>query len=329
MKKSLARLDLNLLFTLQLLLKELSVSKTAKKLNVTPSTVSKSLNKLRDWFDDPLFVKTPQGFRATPLAQSMEQELSDWLQIGNQILSKHGDDAPKGIHFNLAMESPLLLIMFNELTQRIYQKYPDAKVTVRNWDYDSLDSIICGQADIGFTGRESHPRSKESLDLLPYFIDFEVLFSDLPMVYLHKDHPALKEEWNIDTFLKYPHINIIWEKSETWALDEVLMERGQTREIALTMASFEQSLFMAAQSGHKMIATAPQYCQHYIRHMHPDLVSLPIPVDKELQEKLIIPFTMIWHKRNSHNPKIKWLKEIIKCLYTRYHPKCKNQQAGK
>ncbi|MEF1304425.1 DNA-binding transcriptional regulator, partial [Vibrio owensii] len=43
MKKSLARLDLNLLFTLQLLLQEQSVSKASKKLNVTPSTVSKSL----------------------------------------------------------------------------------------------------------------------------------------------------------------------------------------------------------------------------------------------------------------------------------------------
>ncbi|NMV27046.1 DNA-binding transcriptional regulator, partial [Vibrio parahaemolyticus] len=35
MKKSLARLDLNLLLTLQLLLQEQSVTKAAKKLNVT------------------------------------------------------------------------------------------------------------------------------------------------------------------------------------------------------------------------------------------------------------------------------------------------------
>jgi hypothetical protein len=28
-----------------------------------------------------------------------------------------------------------------------------------------------------------------------------------------------------------------------------------------------------------------------------------------------VPFTLIWHKRNSHNPKIVWLKETIKALY--------------
>ncbi|RDT62526.1 DNA-binding transcriptional regulator, partial [Klebsiella pneumoniae] len=29
-----------------------------------------------------------------------------------------------------------------------------------------------------------------------------------------------------------------------------------------------------------------------------------------------VPFTLIWHKRNSHNPKILWLRETIKALYT-------------
>ena len=315
MKKSLARLDLNLLFTLQLLLQEQSVTKAAKKLNVTPPTVSKSLNKLREWFDDPLFVKTPQGLRPTPLALSMANDLSDWLQIGSQLLAKRGDETPKGVQFNLTMESPLLLIMFNELSQQIYQRYPDAKVKVSNWDYDSLEAITRGEADIGFTGRESHPRSKESLDLLPYFIDYEVLFADLPQVYLRKDHPALQHEWNMEAFLKYSHINIVWEKSESWALDEVLAEQGLTRHVALTMASFEQSLFMAAQPGHQMITTAPQYCQRYCQQMHPDLTALPIPMEKQQLDTLLIPFTMIWHKRNSQNPKVAWLKETIKALY--------------
>lgn len=61
MKKPLSSLDLNLLLCLQLLTQELSVTRTAKRMNVSPSAVSKSLAKLRAWFDDPLFVKTPLG----------------------------------------------------------------------------------------------------------------------------------------------------------------------------------------------------------------------------------------------------------------------------
>ena len=215
MKKSITSLDLNLMLCLQLLMQERSVTKTAKRMNVTPSAVSKSLSKLRAWFDDPLFVNTPLGLSPTPLMLSMEQNLADWMQMGNQLLDKPHHETPRGLKFELVAESPLMMIMFNALSQKIYQRDPQATIKVRRWDYDSLDAITRGEVDIGFTGRESHPRSRELLSLLPLSIDFEVLFSDLPWVWLREDHPALQEEWNLETFLRYPHISICWEQS--WA----------------------------------------------------------------------------------------------------------------
>ena len=277
MKKPLSSLDLNLLLCLQLLTQELSVTRTAKRMNVSPSAVSKSLAKLRAWFDDPLFVKTPLGLAPTPLVSSMEQDLADWMQMGNQILDKPHHTMPSGLKFELAAETPLLMILFNTLSQRIYQRYPQALIRLRNWDYDSLDAIIRGEVDIGFTGRESHPRSRELLSLLPLSIDHEVLFSDLPCVWLREDHPALQEEWSLDTFLRYPHISISWEQSDTWALDEVLQEMGRARNIALCLPGFEQSLFMAAQPHHTMLATAPRYCQRYNQQHH-------LPLEEALNE---------------------------------------------
>ena len=168
MKKPLSSLDLNLLLCLQLLTQELSVTRTAKRMNVSPSAVSKSLAKLRAWFDDPLFVKTPLGLAPTPLVSSMEQDLADWMQMGNQILDKPHHTMPSGLKFELAAETPLLMILFNTLSQRIYQRYPQALIRLRNWDYDSLDAIIRGEVDIGFCGRERHPQSRELLSLLPW-----------------------------------------------------------------------------------------------------------------------------------------------------------------
>jgi len=315
MKKSLTRLDLNLLFILRLLLQERSVSGAAKKLSVTPSAVSKSLGKLRDWFDDPLFINTPQGLQPTPLTLSIEPELIEWLQIGSQILDMHSDEIPKGVKFEFVMESPLMLMNINPLTQRICDHYPEAKIRVRNWDESALAALIRGDADIGFSGRESHPLSKESLHLLPNLLNFEVLFTDVPLVYLRHDHPALQHEWDLANFLSYPHINVIWEQSETWALDDVMKELALQRQVILTLSSFEQALFMAAQPGHQMIATAPRYCEQYIRQLHPELVSRPIPLELQYLNKLAVPFTLIWHKRNAYNPKVKWLKQTIKTLY--------------
>ncbi|EGT3574462.1 HTH-type transcriptional regulator YidZ [Citrobacter amalonaticus] len=316
MKKSITRLDLNLMLCLQLLMQERSITKTAKRMNVTPSAVSKSLSKLRVWFDDPLFVNTPLGLSPTPLMLSMEQNLADWMQMGHQLLDKPHHETPRGLKFELVAESPLMMIMFNALSQKIYQRDPQATIKVRNWDYDSLDAITRGEVDIGFTGRESHPRSRELLSLLPLSIDFEVLFSDMPWVWLREDHPALQEEWNLETFLRYPHISICWEKSDTWALDDVLQEMGLKRNIAMSLPGFEQSLFMAAQPEHALLATAPCYCHRYNQLHQLPLVARPLPFDATQREKLLVPFTLLWHKRNSHNPKIAWLRETIKSLYS-------------
>ena len=246
---------------------------------------------------------------------SMEQDLADWMQMGNQILDKPHHIMPSGLKFELAAETPLLMILFNSLSQQIYQRYPQALIRLRNWDYDSLDAIIRGEVDIGFCGRETHPRSREQLRQLPWYIDFEVLFTELPQVWLRADHPALNEEWNLETFLRYPHINISWEQSDTWALDDVLHELGHKRTVALTLPGFEQSLFMAAQPNHTMLATAPRYCHHYNRQHHLPLVSRPLPLEPLLLEKTRVPFTLLWHKRNSDNPKIVWLRETFKRLY--------------
>jgi DNA-binding transcriptional LysR family regulator len=97
-------------------------------------------------------------------------------------------------------------------------------------------------------------------------------------------------------------------------LDEVLKEIGRTRNAGLTLSSFEQALYMAAQPGHQMLTTSPGYCEDYIKQLHPNLVALPLPLDSEHLEKMTIPFTMIWHKRNAYNPKLVWLKETLRNL---------------
>ena len=102
MKKSITTLDLNLLLCLQLLMQERSVTKAAKRMNVTPSAVSKSLAKLRAWFDDPLFVNSPLGLSPTPLMVSMEQNLAEWMQMSNLLLDKPHHQTPRGLKFELA-----------------------------------------------------------------------------------------------------------------------------------------------------------------------------------------------------------------------------------
>ena len=73
--KVLARIDLNLLVALQHLLEEESVTKAAERLFITQPAMSKTLHRLRETFDDPLFVRSGRGLSPTPRAVELKKQL--------------------------------------------------------------------------------------------------------------------------------------------------------------------------------------------------------------------------------------------------------------
>ena len=69
----LRRLDLNLLVTLDALLREESVTRAAGELGVSQPAVSASLRRLRRHFDDPLLRRTGNTYALTPLAVLLKE----------------------------------------------------------------------------------------------------------------------------------------------------------------------------------------------------------------------------------------------------------------
>ena len=62
-------IDLNLLYTLHILLEEKNVTRTASRLFLSQSAISHSLRKLRNYFKDPLLVKTKSGMVPTAITE--------------------------------------------------------------------------------------------------------------------------------------------------------------------------------------------------------------------------------------------------------------------
>lgn len=81
MKNDIRTLDLNLLKALDALLDEGSVTRAAQRLSLTQPAVSGMLIRLRDYFEDPLFVRTSHGMvptmRANELSTPVKQILTD------------------------------------------------------------------------------------------------------------------------------------------------------------------------------------------------------------------------------------------------------------
>src|SRR5919197_915508 len=65
--------DLNLLPIAFALYDELSVSRAARLLGMSQPAVSMALRRMRETFDDPLFIRVPSGITPTPRAHAIVQ----------------------------------------------------------------------------------------------------------------------------------------------------------------------------------------------------------------------------------------------------------------
>src|SRR5689334_10129066 len=75
-----ARPDLNLLVSLDVLLAEGSVARAAKRLRLSPSAMSRALARLRATTGDPLLVRAGRGLVPTPRALALRADVGPLVE---------------------------------------------------------------------------------------------------------------------------------------------------------------------------------------------------------------------------------------------------------
>ena len=115
---NLAKIDLNLLAILQILLEEESVTRAAHRLHLSQSALSKSLNRLRDTLGDPLFLRTAHGLKPTAHALQLKAQLPTILQGLYQLCLP-----PSFIPENSHRQFSPSLIHISELTRQAEISY--------------------------------------------------------------------------------------------------------------------------------------------------------------------------------------------------------------
>src|SRR5882762_9275244 len=83
----LRRIDLNLLLVFQSITRHRKFSSAARELGITDSAVSHSVKRMRDIFQDELFVRHQQGIRLTPRAHALVPRMAHIIQIASESLT--------------------------------------------------------------------------------------------------------------------------------------------------------------------------------------------------------------------------------------------------
>jgi len=88
-----ADLSLQHLRVLDVLLRERSLTRAAKVLDVTQPALSKTLARLRRYFDDPLFVRVSHRMEPTPKALALARPVGDVLGEASRMVHGEGEHA--------------------------------------------------------------------------------------------------------------------------------------------------------------------------------------------------------------------------------------------
>lgn len=83
----LKKFDLNLLVVFECIYQNLSISKAAETLYITPSAVSQSLQRLRTQFNDPLFIRSGKGITPTVAGINLHYHLEANLNNLEQTIN--------------------------------------------------------------------------------------------------------------------------------------------------------------------------------------------------------------------------------------------------
>ncbi|GHB43027.1 transcriptional regulator [Pseudovibrio japonicus] len=162
------RVDLKQLRILQALLRERSASRAGDAVGLTQQAVSDQLRKLRDVFDDPLFVRRSNGLTATPLAEKLQLKVDRILkEIDGLLQPDEFDPARVEGKIVIAATDYAQQAILPELLQEMLLQAPRLKIEVQDFDAaKSRDQMAAGQIDICIGFPDSFPENFPSVPLL-------------------------------------------------------------------------------------------------------------------------------------------------------------------
>ncbi|WP_028775298.1 LysR family transcriptional regulator [Shewanella waksmanii] len=133
------RLDIKQLRVFQALMREQSASKAAMQLGLTQQAVSEQLKKLRDVFDDRLFLRKTSGFVPTPYAEILSVEIDRLLRDFQTLLSPQQFD-PKTTQgtYVIAATDYAQQVVLPDLLAILRLQAPLLKVIIRDFEIDKI-----------------------------------------------------------------------------------------------------------------------------------------------------------------------------------------------
>lgn len=292
-----ANLDLADFLILKEIYKTRSVTASVSQVGLSQPAISIRLGNLRNYFSDPLFVKTPEGMMPTPLMQTLIAPIDQLLDLlgpnRGQLVRFTPETSLRKFHLGLSHVAqmvllPPLLTLFGSSAPRIQ---------IDSTDLNDQTALAMAQGEIDIA-------IGYAAELNTGFYQ-QRLFTEHYSCIARKRHPRLADNPAPSTaqLLKEEYLSLVAPGTGHSLLDKHLHAEGITRSIKLRVSSFLglEQIIVATD----LLAIVPARLANTLAQggrIRAFDISFPMPAYEVRQ---------YWHERYHHDPGNQWLRQTI------------------
>ena len=289
--------DLNLFIAFDVIYTEKNLTKSGQVLGITQPAVSNALSRLRELFDDELFIRTSKGMIPTPVANQIINDVRSELSLIQNTISETEkfDPSTADMTFKISIgdssEYRLLPLLIKELAEVAPKIKVETYLTPRK---DAPRELASGTIDFSIDPPvHSDPHLKH-----------EKIYEEDYVMIVRKDHPILeKKEITIQDYLDLSHIHISNRKTGLGHVDMTLYRLGLSRDISLRAQHFLVAPYIVEQSDLAITTTKGFAVDRNLAWR-----ELPFEIDP-------LVLHLYWHEAKDSDTSSKWMKELMLKTY--------------
>lgn len=291
--------DLNLLKVFEALMTEGSVTRAARKLSLTQPTVSNALRRLRETFDDPLFVRSGAISRPTRRATELWAQLTGSLQAIRHVLDGESFDPSRSrAQLRITMSDYVARIVAPRLMAQMGEAAPHMRIdTLAGMVTDFCDVLADRRADFAIGAYNDDVQR-------PGFVRSHRLWPVEFFCFMRSGHPLSRlRQMPLKAFLDARHLDVGLAGNQAAIYDLVLQRHGLQRNLVSTVSHYATAYEVVRRSD--LIAVLP---------WSGGLEMTRLPGLYRTRPPLAAPartIELFWHERHETSAPHQWLKGLL------------------
>lgn len=293
----LRQLDARLLLAFHEIYTERNQTRAAARCGLTQSGMSQTLLRLRQIFDDPLFLRTHAGMMPTEKAELIAPTVREVLATLGGLVRGTTPFDPRDserclrvgtYQFATITLAPGLLALFEAQAPRASIRFTHAGPA------EAPAMLAKGEIDIAVA-----PFAEVPVDLCKSLL----ATGDL-VVASRRDWVARNGPLDTAAYFAARHVSIVNQGLLTDPLDDYFDNTRHRRKIAITVPHYVTALHLVAEND--LLATLPRKPAEWLGNMRVLAITpppLPLPP---------ITLSLVWHQRSNFDPFLLWVISMIR-----------------